>query len=153
MLQRTQSEFYIRILHEHRAVPTYFRVGFYGAAFPAFLQVLLTEQSWFLCNDPFLWPSDVMKTWSFWLPSTRVNLWHHRVCCWTAGWKIVVSLCLRTRSLYTAVMITRSWKHFVSVCRRNLQPCLSWARTRRRTTPSKQQMLNVSLSTYSMLYL
>ena len=39
-VQRTQSEFYIRILHELRAAPTYFRVGFYGASFPPFLQVL-----------------------------------------------------------------------------------------------------------------
>jgi len=43
--QKTQSEFYIRILHEHRAVPTYFRVGFYGAAFPPFLQVTVERNA------------------------------------------------------------------------------------------------------------
>jgi len=63
-LQRTQSEFYVRILHEHRAVPTYFRVGFYGAAFPSFLRVILyvnPSSMFFSVLVTLLCPSQVIR--------------------------------------------------------------------------------------------
>lgn len=36
---RTQARFYDSILHQLRPEPEYFRVGFYGLAFPMFVRV------------------------------------------------------------------------------------------------------------------
>lgn len=40
--QQTQAAFYERILGEQRHSPEYFRVGYYGQAFPLFLRVSAT---------------------------------------------------------------------------------------------------------------
>ena len=38
-LQQLQAKFYENIITTHRLEPSFFRVGFYGMAFPSFLQV------------------------------------------------------------------------------------------------------------------
>jgi len=53
-------------------------------------------------------------------------------------------VCRRTKSSSIAVMITRSWKLFVNVCRRNLPKHLCWVQTCHQMIPSRLQMHSVS---------